>query len=179
MSALAARGGNENDVVVGIAASGRTPYVLGALRAGKALGACTIGICNNPESEMSRIADITIAAVTGPEVIEGSTRMKAGTAQKMILNQLSTGVMIRLGKVYGNRMVCMRPNNEKLYVRAARIVAAAANCDEARATELLTQCGYQIQTAIVAAVQSSSVSEAAKLLAANGGNINRVLGESR
>ena len=116
------------DVVVGITASGRTPYVLGAVRYAAQVGAFTIGLCSNPDTAVSHLAALTIAPITGPEAIEGSTRMKSGTAQKMVLNMLSTGVMIRLGKVYGNRMVQMVASNEKLRLRAARMVSEVTGC---------------------------------------------------
>ena len=118
------------DVVVGITASGRTPYVLGAVRYAAQVGAFTIGLCSNPDTAISHLAALTIAPITGPEAIEGSTRMKSGTAQKMVLNMLSTGVMIRLGKVYGNRMVQMVASNEKLRLRAARMVSEVTGCPQ-------------------------------------------------
>ncbi len=110
----------KNDILVGIAASGRTPYVIGGLEYANGLGATTIAVTCNPESEMSKIANIPIAPVVGPEAITGSTRMKAGTAQKMVLNMLSTGAMIKTGKVYGNLMVDLKATNEKLVERAKK-----------------------------------------------------------
>src|SRR6185369_10449826 len=118
-----------DDVVVGIAASGRTPYVIGALENARSVGAYTVAVVNVKPSAMEAVADLTIAAVTGPEALTGSTRLKAGTAQKMVLNLLSTGVMVRLGKTYGNLMVDVKATNEKLRDRAVRIVTAATGCN--------------------------------------------------
>ena len=123
---LLARGFTARDVLVGIAASGRTPYVLGAVAEARRLGAVTIGISCTPDSELARAVDIAITPLVGPEVVAGSTRMKAGTAQKLVLNMLSTGAFIRLGYVYGNLMVNVQPKNTKLVDRARRIVAQAA-----------------------------------------------------
>src|SRR5262249_19930659 len=146
---LLAIGLNANDAVCGIAASGRTPYALGAVEAGKAVGAVTIGIsCNSPAPLLDAV-DIPIAAVTGPEVIAGSTRLKAGTAQKLILNMLSTASMIRLGKVYRNRMVDMQTTNEKLVWRGRGMVADLVGVDEAEAAKLLEQAGGHVKTAVV------------------------------
>ncbi len=137
------------DVVVGISASGRTPFTLGALEAAKAMGCATIAVANNVASPMASVADVGIAPVVGQEVIMGSTRMKAGTAQKLVLNMLSTGVMIKLGKVYSNLMVDMQCANEKLYHRAIRMVMLATGTDEATASDALERCGRQTKTAVV------------------------------
>jgi N-acetylmuramic acid 6-phosphate etherase len=131
------RGFTARDVLVGIAASGRTPYVLGAIAEARRLGAVTVGISCTPDSELARAATIAITPLVGPEVIAGSTRMKAGTAQKLVLNMLSTGAFIRLGYVYGNLMVNVQPKNAKLADRARRIVAQAAGVTYERAGELL------------------------------------------
>lgn len=136
---------DRRDVVVGITASGRTPYVLGAVRYAAQVGAFTIGLCSNPDTAVSHLAALTIAPITGPEAIEGSTRMKSGTAQKMVLNMLSTGVMIRLGKVYGNRMVQMVASNEKLRLRAARMVSEVTGCPQETAAEQLAACPVRRQ----------------------------------
>ncbi len=120
------RGFGPKDVLCGIAASGRTPYVLGAIRAARRLGAATIGVSCTPDSELSREAEIAITPLPGPEIIAGSTRMKAGTATKLVLNMLTTASMIRIGCVYGNLMVNVQPKNEKLLARARRIVSQAA-----------------------------------------------------
>lgn len=163
------------DVIVGITASGRTPYVIGALQKGNEIGALTIGICNNKNSALSEVAQITIAPVTGPEVIEGSTRMKAGTSQKMILNMISTGVMVKLGKVYKNLMVNMVANNSKLYIRAVRMVCCATACSEEKAEEVLKQCDYEIKVAIVAILLDLQVAEARGLLATHADNIDDIM----
>lgn len=139
---------NEKDVVIGITASGRTPYVLGAINYSNSIGALTIGICNNPDTELSRIADMTIAAITGPEVIQGSTRMKAGTAQKMILNMISTCVMVKLGRTYGNMMYDLNANNEKLYDRAENIVCNLTGTNKENAKIALASCRYNIREAV-------------------------------
>ncbi|MGH2435734.1 MAG: N-acetylmuramic acid 6-phosphate etherase, partial [bacterium] len=131
------RGVRRGDMVVGMAASGRTPYVIGALRAARAAGAATIGICCNPDAPMAAVVDVAIIAVVGPEVLTGSTRMKAGTAQKLILNMISTAAMVRLGKVYSNLMVDMAPANKKLLDRGRRIVAEAASIPISEAAKVL------------------------------------------
>jgi N-acetylmuramic acid 6-phosphate etherase len=138
------------DTVVGIAASGRTPYVLGALGAAREAGAFTVALtCAGPtQSKMGAAAEIAIELKTGPEVVTGSTRMKAGTATKMVLNMISTGVMIRRGAVFGNLMVNVQPTNAKLVDRARRIVAAATGCDAATAAKLLNEAG-SVKVAIV------------------------------
>ena len=161
---LESRGFMERDVLTGIAASGRTPYVLGAIRKARALGALTIGICCTPESELSRDVAIAIVPLPGPEAIAGSTRLKAGTATKLVLNMLSTGVMIRLGHVYGNLMVNVQPTNAKLADRARRIVARAADVDLDRAQRLLQDGGGIVKTAIVMAKLGVPRDEAESLL---------------
>src|SRR5665213_1729570 len=130
-SDLAAAGFAEDDTLVGIAASGRTPYVLGAMDYAKEVGALVIGLSCVPGSAVAQSADIAITPATGPEVLTGSTRMKAGTATKLVLNMLSTGVMVRTGATYGNLMVNVKPSNAKLVDRAERIIAAATGCDAA------------------------------------------------
>ena len=127
--------------MVGIAASGRTPYVIGALKWAKEEGLLTLGITSNPNSQVALLADIPLVAETGPEFVTGSTRMKAGTAQKLILNQLSTGIMIQCGHVQGNRMVDMALANAKLVDRGTRMVSEALNIPMDRAQQLLTECG--------------------------------------
>ena len=145
---LTERGFGKRDVLVGIAASGRTPYVLGAIAAARALGAVTVGVSCTPGSELSQAVDIPITPLPGAEVIAGSTRMKAGTATKLVLNMLSTATMIRLGHVYGNRMVNVRPANAKLRDRAIRIVAECAGVDPQSAERALDQAGGNVRTAI-------------------------------
>ena len=159
------------DVLVGIAASGRTPYVLGAMEYARSIGAAVIGLTCCPGSEIDRIADVGIAPAPGPEVITGSTRMKSGTAQKMVLNMLSTGAMIRMGKVYGNLMVDVQPSNEKLVRRCQRIVMQATGADEAQAVAALDASGYHCKTAIVMILCGVSAEEAGELLARAGGRI--------
>src|SRR5580698_7563891 len=145
---LEARGFTAADILAGLAASGRTPYVLGAIAEAKRLGATTIGIGCTPDSELARAVNIAITPLVGPEVIAGSTRMKAGTAQKMVLNMLTTGAFIRMGYVYGNLMVNLQPKNAKLRDRARRIVAQAAGVSYERAAELLAEAGNSVPTAI-------------------------------
>lgn len=137
------------DCVIGIAASGRTPYTVSALEYGKETGALTVSITCNGSSEMAEVADISIAPVVGPEAINGSTRMKAGTAQKMVVNMLSTGVMIRLGKVYQNYMVHVQPTNEKLVVRATRMISEITGASPEKAAEVLAEADKKVATAIV------------------------------
>lgn len=165
------------DVLVGIAASGRTPYVLGAMAYAHEIGAKTVAVTCNKASEMNAVADIPIGVETGPEVITGSTRMKCGTAQKMVLNMLSTGAMIRLGKVYGNLMVDVMPTNEKLVRRAISIVATAADVDEEVAHRTLAACGFSVKTAIVMLVRGESAEAAKERLQETGGVIAKALGE--
>lgn len=137
------------DVLVGIAASGRTPYVLGAMRYARELGCLTVGFSCVPGSEVAKKADIAITPAVGPEVVTGSTRLKAGTATKLVLNMISTGVMVRTGAVYGNLMVNVRPTNAKLEDRAIRIVAAAAEISQEQAAALFAESGRDVKTAIV------------------------------
>jgi N-acetylmuramic acid 6-phosphate etherase len=174
---LTARGFIARDVLVGLAASGRTPYVLGAVAEARRLGAATIGICCTPDSELSRAVEIPIAPLVGPEVIAGSTRMKAGTAQKLVLNMLSTAACVRLGYVYGNLMVNVQPKNEKLIDRAHRIVAGAAGVAPDRAALLLSESGNSVRTAIVMGAAGVSREEAERRLAASGGRVRPALGK--
>jgi N-acetylmuramic acid 6-phosphate etherase len=163
-----------DDVVIGIAASGRTPYVLGALDYANTVGALTIAVACVPDSAIGQKATIAINAVVGPEVVTGSTRMKAGTAQKLILNTLSTGVMIKVGKVYQNLMVDVLPTNQKLVDRAQRIVAATAEVDAATAQAAFKAAGERVPVAIVIAKTGSDAKTAAKLLADSDGSITQV-----
>ena len=172
---LAAAGFTGQDALVGIAASGRTPYVLGALEHANPLGAATIALTCVPNSPMSTIADITIAPVTGPEVLTGSTRMKAGTATKLVLNMISTGVMIKTGAVYGNLMVNLAPTNAKLIDRAQRIIIAATGVNEPTAAELLNQSGNSVKTAIVMQKLNLDRLTAEARLAAHHGNLSALL----
>ena len=163
------------DVLVGIAASGRTPYVLGCMEYAKELGASTVAVTCCPGSVLDTFADIGIAPAPGPEVVTGSTRMKSGTAQKMVLNMLSTGTMIKLGKVYGNLMVDVKPSNEKLIRRCVTIVCTATDCDEATATAALEACDYRPKTAIVMVLCQVSAEEARAMLETAGGRVAKVL----
>ena len=172
---LLARGFTGKDVLVGIAASGRTPYVLGAVAEARRMGATTVGISCTPQSELARAVDIAITPLVGPEVVAGSTRMKAGTAQKLVLNMLSTGVCARLGYVYGNLMVNVQPKNAKLQDRAQRIIAQASGVSYQRAGELLEQAGRSVRTAIVMAKAGVGREEADRRLAAAGGRISKAL----
>ena len=171
---LAAAGFTGQDALVGIAASGRTPYVLGALQHANPLGALTIALTCVPNSQMAALADISIAPLTGPEVLTGSTRMKAGTATKLVLNMLSTGVMIKSGAVYGNLMVNVQPTNAKLVDRAQRIIMAATQTDQTTATNLLHQAG-SVKTAIVMQKLSLDRAAAEAKLAANEGRLAAAL----
>ena len=168
-------GFREKDVLVGIAASGRTPYVLGCMEYAKQLGAPTISVTCCPGSALDSFADIGIAPAPGPEVVTGSTRMKSGTAQKMVLNMLSTGAMIKLGKVYGNLMVDVMPSNEKLVRRCVTIVCSAAECTEAEAVAALEQCGYRPKAAIVMVLRGVDAGTANRMLEAASGRVAKVL----
>jgi N-acetylmuramic acid 6-phosphate etherase len=172
---LAARGFSARDVLVGIAASGRTPYVLGAVAEARRLGAATVGISCTPDSALARAADIAITPLVGPEVVAGSTRMKAGTAQKLVLNMLSTAAFIRLGYVYGNLMVNVQPKNTKLVDRARRIVAEAGGVSFERAAGLLEASGHSVRVAILMAKTGVDRAEAERRLAAAGGRISKAL----
>jgi N-acetylmuramic acid 6-phosphate etherase len=172
---LAGRGFTARDVLVGIAASGRTPYVLGAIAEARRLGAATIGISCTPDSELARAVDIAITPLPGPEIVAGSTRMKAGTATKLVLNMLSTAVFVRLGYVFGNLMVNVQPKNSKLMDRARRIVARAAQVSQERAGELLAEADNSVRAAIVMGKLGLTREEAEKRLARAGGRISEAL----
>lgn len=165
----------EKDVLVGVAASGRTPYVLGCMEYAKELGAVTVAVTCCPGSVLDTFADIGIAPAPGPEVVTGSTRMKSGTAQKMVLNMLSTGAMIKLGKVYGNLMVDVKPSNEKLVRRCITIVCNATECEEAAAVAALEACEYRPKIAIVMVLLGVDAAKAKELLENAGGRIAKVL----
>ncbi len=159
----------QNDALVGITASGSTPYVLGALRYAREVGALTIGLACNKGAAIEAVVEIAITPAVGPEVVSGSTRMKAGTAQKMILNMLSTGVMIKLGKTFGNLMVDVKPTNAKLRHRAVTIVSRATGLSIDAAATLLQQCQDETKTAIVAHLAHLAPDEArARLVKAEG-----------
>jgi len=173
--AVRAEGITAADVVVGLTASGRTPWVLGAMRAARELGTATIGIACNPDPPLAAVVDICITPVVGPEVITGSTRMKAGTAQKMVLNMLSTATMIKLGKVYSNLMVDVQPTNQKLRERAIRILGEAAGVSAEEARRLLELSSWQVKPALVMALTGLNVSEARRLLEDASGHVRRAL----
>ncbi|HWK80766.1 MAG TPA: N-acetylmuramic acid 6-phosphate etherase [Thermomicrobiales bacterium] len=176
-AALDAIGLTPDDSVIGIAASGRTPYVLGAIDRAKQIGALTIGLSTTTNSQLSKAVDIAITPVVGPEVITGSTRLKSGTAQKLVLNMISTGVMIRLGKTYGNLMVDVQPTNAKLRRRAVAIVRDAADIDEAQAESLLAQAGNDVKAAIVMGRLGIDPETARERLDAASGILRDALGE--
>jgi N-acetylmuramic acid 6-phosphate etherase len=167
---LTDRGFGAGDALVGIAASGRTPYVLGALVHARSLGALTVGLSCTPDSELARAAEIAITPLSGPEIVTGSTRLRAGTATKLVLNMLSTGVMIRMGYVYGNFMVNMQATNEKLTDRARRIIAAIAGVPYEEAARLLSAAG-SVRVAILMHKLNISRGEAETKLAAAKGRL--------
>ncbi|MEZ5401697.1 MAG: N-acetylmuramic acid 6-phosphate etherase [Bryobacteraceae bacterium] len=176
---LEARGFGPNDTLVGIAASGRTPYVLGAIDWARSVGALTAGISCTPASELAARAEIAITPLPGAEIVTGSTRMKAGTATKLVLNMISTGVMIRRGAVFGNLMVNVQPTNEKLRHRARRIVRDATRVDDARAAALLEAAGDTVRTAIVMARLNTTRERAEALLAAAGNRVSEVINRNQ
>lgn len=163
------------DVLVGLAASGRTPYVVGGMEYARSLGALTISVTCCRNSVIEQLSDISIVLRTGPEVITGSTRLKSGTAQKMVLNMISTSVMIKLGKVYGNLMVDLRATNEKLMSRAILIVESITKEPEERVIEALRQCDYSSKTAIVMLKCKISAEEAIQKIKQAEGHIGRII----
>jgi N-acetylmuramic acid 6-phosphate etherase len=163
------------DALVGIATSGRTPYVIGAIRYARQVGALTIGLACNIESELEKEVDLPIIPVVGPEILSGSTRLKAGTATKLVLNMLTTGAMVRLGKTFGNLMVDMRATNSKLRARANRIVRTVTGVDEAAADDLLRRCNGELKTAIVVQNAALTPEEARRRLAVADGRVGQVL----
>lgn len=163
------------DVLVGIAASGRTPYVIGALEYAKSLGSVTVSIASNPNSAMANIVDIAIDTVVGPEVLTGSSRLKSGTAQKLVLNMLTTASMILMGKCYQNLMVDVQASNEKLKARAIRIVMQATDCDKALAEETLKQAGQNAKLAIMMILSGLDRAQAEALLEKHHGKLQLAL----
>jgi N-acetylmuramic acid 6-phosphate etherase len=159
------------DMLIGVAASGRTPYVLGGLRYAARIGASTAVIVCNPQSPMAVAAQIAIEVVTGPEVLTGSTRLRAGTAQKLVLNMISTATMVKLGKVYDNLMVDVQPTNHKLRERAVRIVREITGLDADNARRLLHQANWQVKTAVVMELAGVDSSDAERRLAATSGRV--------
>lgn len=173
-AAMRERGVGPRDVVVGIAASGRTPFVVGALEEARRLGAATVAVANNRGARIAALADVAIIPETGPEAILGSTRLKAGTAQKMVLNMISTGAMVKLGKVYSNLMVDMVPANEKLRARAVRMVALATGVTHEEAAAALDTCGHA-KVAIVHLLTGAAPTACQQVLAAVGGRVREAV----
>ncbi|OJW12381.1 MAG: N-acetylmuramic acid 6-phosphate etherase [Planctomycetales bacterium 71-10] len=172
---IAAMDVTDRDIVVGIASSGRTPYVLGAVREAKARGAATVGVACNRPSLLGAEVDLDIALLVGPEVISGSTRLKAGTATKMVLNMITTGAMVLIGKTLGNRMIDFTPVNEKLRIRARRMLRELAEVDDARAVELLAAAGGRLKVALVMELAGVGPAEAEALLQAHGGLVRKAV----
>jgi N-acetylmuramic acid 6-phosphate etherase len=168
-------GFQSGDALAGISASGRAPYVLGAVDYARSLGALTVGLSTNPEGDLARRVDISIAPDVGPEVIAGSTRMKSGSAQKLVLNMLSTGLMVRMGYVLGNLMINVQIKNEKLLDRGRRIVAEVAGCGTERAAEVLVQSGNRVRIAILMARFGISPGSAEERLAKAGDRLSTAL----
>lgn len=167
----------DRDVVVGIAVSGRTPYVIGALEHAKARGAVTVALTCNPSSAIAQMADISIAPVVGPEVLTGSTRLKSGTAQKLVLNMLTTASMVRIGKSYENLMVDLVASNDKLKARATRIVMQATGCSARDAEAALERTGQDVKLAILVTTRGLPVDEARAALARNNGFLRLAVNE--
>ena len=163
------------DVLVGIAASGRTPYVLGALNYAKQLGATTVSIASNPNSKMAEVADIAIETVVGPEVLTGSSRMKSGTAQKLVLNMLTTASMVLIGKCYQNLMVDVQASNEKLKARALKIVMEVTECDNETAANVLAKATGKVKLSIVMQLSGLDALEAQSLLDKSNGKLRQAL----
>jgi N-acetylmuramic acid 6-phosphate etherase len=176
---LASRGFNAKDAVVGIAASGGTPYALGALEFAKKRGAVTIGLTSNPRTPITKVAQISIVTPTGPEVITGSTRMKAGTAQKLVLNMLSTAVMIRLGRVYDNWMIGVALTNRKLQARGLRILMDASGKGVAESTRALRQSGHDVGAALIILKTGASARQAKRLLRDTHGHVHNALNQAK
>jgi N-acetylmuramic acid 6-phosphate etherase len=166
---------SDADVLVGIATSGRTPYVIAGLEYGRQVGASTIGLTCNENSELAALPDLLIAPVVGPEVITGSTRLKAGTATKMVLNMLTTGAMVRIGKTFGNLMVDLRASNIKLTDRSRRILIQLTDLDSSAAERLLGKCDGELKTAIVSHLRSTTPQNARQLLAEADGHLRQAL----
>jgi N-acetylmuramic acid 6-phosphate etherase len=174
--AMIERAVGSNDVVVGVAASGATPFTVAAVEEARRRGATTVALCCVPDSPLARAAEIAIAPVVGPEVLAGSTRLKAGTAQKLVLNMLSTASMVRLGKAYGNLMVEVRPSNRKLQARAERILTEAVGMTADEAQQWLRRAEGNLKVAIVMASSGVDRREAVRLIAAAGGQVRGAIG---
>lgn len=170
---------NAKDIVIGLAASGRTPYVIGGLNYANELGAKTGSIACAKDTKIGEIANYPVEVIVGPEAVTGSTRMKAGTAQKLVLNMLSTSVMVKMGKVYENLMVDVKTSNEKLINRATRIVAQAINTDLDKAKELLEDSNMDVKVAIIKGLVGCSNEECLKLLEKNENNVSKTIRENK
>ncbi|RUU34662.1 N-acetylmuramic acid 6-phosphate etherase, partial [Mesorhizobium sp. M6A.T.Ca.TU.002.02.2.1] len=166
-----------DDVVVGIAVSGRTPYVIGGLTYARQVGATTVALSCNAKSIIAGLADIAISPLVGPEVLTGSTRLKSGTAQKLVLNMLTTASMIRIGKSYQNLMVDLNPSNKKLVARAVRMVMQTTGCAAQQARQALDQTGNDVKLAILVTITGTGVEEAREALGAAGGFLRKAIGE--
>jgi N-acetylmuramic acid 6-phosphate etherase len=162
---------NDRDLVVGIATSGRTPYVLGAVHRARERGAFTVGIVCNRPSLLGDAVHLAIAPLVGPEIVAGSTRLKAGTATKLVLNMISTGAMVRIGKTYGNRMIDLQPTNQKLRIRSRRILRELAGIDDAEAAGFLERAQGRLKPALVMALAGVDLARAGALLQAHGGQV--------
>lgn len=179
MADLHAVGFSQNDVLVGIAASGRTPYVIGALEYANQLGAKTVAIVSNPNSLMSQVAQIAIETVVGAEVLTGSSRLKSGTAQKLVLNMLTTASMVLIGKCYQNLMVDVQASNQKLVARAVRIVMQATDCTKEQAEIALKNANNSAKLAILMILTDLDAREASQLLAQHQGQLQSSLAKDR
>jgi len=166
---------SSKDTVIGLAASGRTPYVVGALEYAKDLGALTGSISAVENAAISAVADVAIEVITGPEVITGSTRMKAGTMQKLVVNMISTSLMIKYGKVYDNLMIDVLPTNEKLVKRALKIISSAVGCTEEEASKYLNSSGNNVKLAVCMALSGEDKASCEKMLAENHGNVSKTI----
>lgn len=169
---------SERDFVIGLAASGRTPYVIGALTYARELGSKTAAVACTPESKTGKVAELAIEPITGPEVLTGSTRLKAGTAQKLILNMVSTGAMTLTGKVYQNLMVDVKQTNEKLRARALNIVIAACGCDTDRAAQALSEANGSVKLAIASILLNTDTERAEQALAQANGHVRVALDQT-
>lgn len=176
---MARAGVGPDDCVVGLTASGRTPYVLGAIAAARARGAATIGVSCNPQSELSEAADVGVEVIVGPELVAGSTRLKAGTAQKIVLNTISTLAMVRIGKTYGNQMVDLRATNEKLRARAVRTVMGVADVEPGLARRALADTGWEVKPAILMCMRGLTADAAARALSDVQGRLREALDRTR
>lgn len=176
---IARSGIGPDDCVVGLTASGRTPYVLGAIAEARARGAATIGVSCNPDSELSTAADVGVEVIVGPELVAGSTRLKAGTAQKIVLNTISTLAMVRIGKTYGNQMVDLRATNEKLRARAVRTVMGVADVDPGLARRALADTGWEVKPAILMCMRGLTADAAARALLEVQGRLREALDRTR